>query len=163
MSIKHYFYAALFILITQGCISQTAAPYVYSSAGATKANDSGEISWTIGEPLIETGSAGDNVITQGFQQPANLIVTSEDNPVDKSVTVSAYPNPVSGILYVQSSSSQTLFVEIQNLEGQIILKKQINGKDNSINTEGLPNGIFLLKAYDKSNNLIRVVKIDKIK
>ncbi len=55
--------------------AQSISRKVVSSTGGTLTGGSNQITFTIGETVIPTLSAGSNVITQGFQQPGEQIVT----------------------------------------------------------------------------------------
>ena len=46
-----------------------SAQTVISSAGKTTINGNYNVSWTVGETVINTLSAGGTILTQGFHQP----------------------------------------------------------------------------------------------
>ena len=62
---------------------------VVSSAGETQTVSDLEISWTIGEPVIETFSLGIPVLTQGFHQ-SKLIVTAIDENRFSEIELKVY-------------------------------------------------------------------------
>ncbi len=55
----------LFMLLMASSYSQE----VISTTGEHYENSNGSISWTIGEPVIETLGSNNNYLTQGFHQP----------------------------------------------------------------------------------------------
>jgi hypothetical protein len=68
------------ILCIQLHFAGAKAQQAVSSAGTYFENESGSISWTLGEVVIETLSAGETILTQGFQQPSILLGTFYENP-----------------------------------------------------------------------------------
>ena len=67
------------ILIFSNCLflkqvanCQTLSPSVLPSAGGYYSASNGSLSWTLGETVIPTLTAGGNMLTQGFQQPYKM-------------------------------------------------------------------------------------------
>lgn len=61
--------ATLFVMITsvQG---QSMSPHIISTSGCSLQNNTTNLSWTLGETVVETFGADEYFLTQGFQQPA---------------------------------------------------------------------------------------------
>ncbi len=73
---KKIFIAFLFFAIASDTIGQTISRKVVSSAGGILTGGGNQLTFTIGETLIPSLSAGGNMITQGFQQPGEQIITT---------------------------------------------------------------------------------------
>lgn len=78
------------------CNAQMLAPTVIASSGGFSSNANGSLSYTVGEmTMVKTFSGNGNILTQGFQQPAEqrnetgIANLAQDN--FGSFTV--YPNP----------------------------------------------------------------------
>jgi len=72
--------ALIFILATPSLIAQTQLERsVISSGGNESASSSIQLFSTIGEPAVQTVSAGNFIYTQGFQQP--ISGTNSNNPL----------------------------------------------------------------------------------
>ncbi len=70
------------------------AQQVISTLGGFYENENISMSWTVGEPVIETFSAGDIMLTQGFQQPYSFFLQQILNiPIGWS-GVSGYIDPL---------------------------------------------------------------------
>ena len=65
-------------------MSEVSSQEVLISVGGYEVTTSGSVSWSIGEPVIETLSGTGGVMTQGMQQP------------DESTTVLSEPVPTLG-------------------------------------------------------------------
>src|SRR4051812_9015968 len=62
-----YIFVLLFICIQAG--AQSLSPKVIASAGGYFTSANASLSWTLGETMGQTFTNGNNVLTQGFQQP----------------------------------------------------------------------------------------------
>ncbi len=91
------------LCLTVTCIrAQILSPQVISSTGAYSAVGSYSISYTVGEmSAVETftGSGGAPILTQGFQQPNDLINGILDVQKDANGTFVVYPIPATDNLW----------------------------------------------------------------
>ncbi len=55
------------VLAFAACIFQAKAQQVVATAGGYYEGDNLSLSWTLGEPVIETFNSGGLILTQGFQ------------------------------------------------------------------------------------------------
>jgi len=72
-------------------------------------------------------------------QNANIGIEEEDAQID----VSVYPNPTFGVVHI-AYSEQIEKIEVINLNGLVF---DVPFKNNTINMNDLPNGIYVLKIY----------------
>lgn len=84
----------------------------------------------------------------------NFTVTSIDNNAKTSIAI--YPNPSTGLLYIQfSESEKNILLELFDVEGKKVLKqylKEVNsGQLQSLNIAELPNGIYQLRMSANSS------------
>jgi hypothetical protein len=165
MNIKRSLFAGLFAFAFQVCTAQTSKPDIVATASGNSSNVSGSLNWTVGEPLIETGSSTNNFLTQGFQQPPGIAILSVNRTNNQSGgKISAYPNPVSSSVYITSSINQPLKVDVMDLTGRKMFSKNLSGNDdNIVNMADYSNGIYLFKVYSTDGQLLQTLKIDKIK
>ena len=63
-------------LFTIASAAQSISPDVVAGSGAYYSKPAGSLSWTLGELSTETYTAGNNTLTQGFQQPVIGIIIS---------------------------------------------------------------------------------------
>lgn len=66
---KRILHAITYLLIPAFLCAQSVSPEVISSSGDYFEGSNGSLSWTLGEIATETFSNGNNILTQGFQQP----------------------------------------------------------------------------------------------
>lgn len=135
---------------------------VISSAGGQGKGTTIELSWTIGEPVIETFSNGNTILTQGFNQ-SNLKVTAIDEISLSGFKLQVYPNPVSLKLNleVMKGDQENLSYELFSSDGRLISRSLFNVLPGQINMETYSSGSYLLKISDKKGKLIQKFKVVK--
>ncbi|HTA81850.1 MAG TPA: T9SS type A sorting domain-containing protein, partial [Bacteroidia bacterium] len=156
--------AAVLVLGGRACFAQTTTPDVIASAGSSSATPNVSLSWTVGEPISETGVSSANYLTQGFEQPQTIVVTDVTSPVAGSGNVTAYPNPFTSIVSLQNNNEgKTLNVELTDMDGKTVFKTTMVNKQQQFDLSTYSSGIYFLRVYDTDNKLVQTLKIDKIK
>ena len=83
-------------VIIQG---QSNSLQVLATAGDHFAGNNTQISWTIGESVIETYANNSIQLTQGFHQ-THLIITPTEN-ISNEFTIKVFPNPTRDLLNIK--------------------------------------------------------------
>lgn len=87
----------LLLTISIACFAvkaQSLTPTVISSTGGYATSPNGSLSYTVGEmTMVQTFSAGNTILTQGFQQPNDNITGLLDVTRDAFGSFVLYPNP----------------------------------------------------------------------
>jgi hypothetical protein len=140
----------LFLLLLSNCIS---AQEVISSSGSSFENSTNQLSWTLGEPIIETFSDAKSVITQGFQQ-SKLTVTAIDQISDNLYGLKVYPNPVSSELTIEVSEVEKFNLSLFDLNGKLLIQKKIEKSVEIIDMLNfIPGSYFLTVCFGKNKHL----------
>lgn len=149
--------ALIFMLFTVISESQE----VVAPAGNHFANEEIQISWTLGEPVIETISNGQAHLTQGFHQPI-LIITALAEIPDISISILAYPNPTSNYLNVKINKlpGAKLYYILYNIEGKILQTKPLISDVTEIPMNNYVSATYFLKISNK-NKCLKIFKIVK--
>jgi hypothetical protein len=159
MKSKVYFFIFIFALAA----GSLRAQQVISSAGASAVGVGVQLSWTVGEPVIETFTGSSAILTQGFHQTKLTVTPIEFIPVpDLDLTV--YPNPVSSLLRLQAIGKKKvpqLTYSLFNMEGKVILKKLFTDSPEEINMEMYSSGTYVLKIFNGENQTLRTFKVIK--
>lgn len=148
MQVKTLFLISiLFVKISQ---AQSISNQVIGTTGNFSFASGVSLSATAGETFIETFSSGNNILTQGFQQPndngVGIIELKENN-----FSVKIFPNPTSDFLTIQyhSDNREEFSVSLYDLLGRKLnlIKNQIqNGNEFSISFQlkQLPSACYFL-------------------
>lgn len=146
---KHY----LLILLIALCATSLRAQEVVSTAGSYGETTSGSLSWTIGEPVIETITDGTNTLTQGFQQ-SKLTVTTINDLKLPGIELSVYPNPTNSFLSIEAKTDKQryLLLSLFDINGRLILQKKMTGNKQTIKMQNYKSGTYILKILQKKDS-----------
>lgn len=173
---KQLFFLSLFlgfgVLFSFG---QSLVPNVISSGGNYHQNASGSLQWTIGEPIIETFSRPQGILTQGFQQ-SNYTISlfdsthivffpkfNENQIIIPNFTVTVYPNPASDFINIgiNSTEASNTKIELLDFSGKLILKENIIELQHQIDLSSIPQGIYFLRVTNYLSGFYKSFKIEK--
>ena len=106
------------------CICALYSQEVISTAGETKSNSGYEVSWTIGEPVIQTLTSENYKVTQGFHQ-SKLIITAIDEIIYEENNITVFPNPTHQFAIVKFNQiPENKSFKIFDLSGKILESKK---------------------------------------
>lgn len=125
--------------------------------GGSSSYSVGQIDYT-----VATGSGGK--ITQGLQQPYEILILSGIEETDIILSLSAYPNPTSDfvILNIKNLNIQNMSYIVFDGNGKLIEKQKINSSQTLIDMANLANAVYFLKVLNKGIEL-KTFKIIKNK
>lgn len=136
------------------------AQEVLSSAGDATTSGSGYIQYTIGEPVIETGSGGSTKVTQGFHQTTWKFLGLQDELPD--VQVSIYPNPMLEELNLTISDiSQMEGFIIYDNTGRVVCEGKIEAEKTAINVTAFAAGQYQLVLKDVQHQISKSYSLIK--
>ena len=151
----------VFTLLMVTSLTIANAQEVVSSAGETQTVSGYEVSWTLGEAVIETHTAGSNILTQGFHQTKLTITALEELSVSE-LEVKVYPNPTSEFVIVHFKGNDiTSQYLLYDLSGKLLQQNLIAKNDTRIDMINYSNGAYILKLIDDNNHPIQHFKIVK--
>jgi len=140
---KHYLLILLFGLYA----SSLQAQEVVTTAGSHGETTSGSLSWTVGEPVIETITDGTNTLTQGFQQSRLTVTTINDLKVP-GIELSVYPNPTNSYLSIEvkTDKQRDLLLSLFDINGKLILQKKMAGNKQTIKMQNYKPATYILQV-----------------
>ena len=99
--------------------------------------------------------------TLDVELPENL----KNAPIQYEKSVNIYPNPASNQLFIELDKQDALeesFIEIYNLQGQLLIETKLLGAFGTIDISTLQNGVYGVKVWDKHMREFIPKKILKI-
>ncbi|MEM7512121.1 MAG: T9SS type A sorting domain-containing protein [Bacteroidota bacterium] len=101
--------------------AQSISAYMIGSTGGT----SEQFTYSVGDLVVSTASKNGVMLSQGFQQPIDISLTTSIKEFQEKLAVRAFPNPSSGLLNLSITSdlSSTVECEILDLQGRSVLGK----------------------------------------
>ncbi len=151
----------VFTLFMITAVVFTSAQQVISAGGQTNTAGNIELSWTLGEPVIETVSEGTTVLTQGFHQ-SKLTVTAIDALSLTEMELKVYPNPTSDFVVVHINNAEvTARFALFDFSGKMLSQKPITATDTRLDMLQYASGTYVLKLFDEEEHPIQSFKIIK--
>ncbi|NLF42197.1 MAG: T9SS type A sorting domain-containing protein [Bacteroidales bacterium] len=144
--------------------SQSSAQEVISAGGGSFSNSTAKISFTVGETVVGTLSAGNQILTQGFQQSRLTILGIEDNP-ELNISIQAFPNPVIQKLKIQIGGfdeAASMHYCLYDINGRLIVLQNITGDETNIDFGGLEPAVYMIRI-NSGNQVLKTIKVLKEK
>ena len=135
--------------------AQTISRQIVSSNGIQSSN----IEWTLGELITDHYQGNESTLSQGFHQ-GNLVLTMIYETKDK-INIKVYPNPTISHIVIATLNKRDLNAKIFDIDGKLILSRDITGSTTEINVEGFAAGTYFL-SLTKSNQIIKTIKVQKL-
>lgn len=152
--------AGLFFLST----SFLGAQEVIATGGDYFETANGSISFTIGEPVIETVENGKNCLTQGFQQSnLDIFTHMDEHPIDNHPTGKkwiVYPNPTKDYVKLRIPDYEGKRYQLCTYRGKIIKEDKIRETETLLSLVDYPLAAFLIRVID-NNKYVKVFKVIK--
>lgn len=147
------------VLVTLTCqLSQAQSddPVLISTGGGIAQTGSLFLTYSLGEPCISYTPSDGHWLTEGFQQPGKINLTSVEISSLSKYTFRIYPNPVASTLLIESTDpSPWQVVQIINVLGQPILAEPIVAEDKiRIDLTHLIPGIYRLNILDHTSTSV---------
>jgi len=146
------------IVLIHPAFAQSISRSVTSSVGITQTNGNTRLSYTVGEPVIGTMSAGKHQLGNGFYQSLNMSFYLIKPEYEYLTGVRIYPNPVTENFIIREKDNHPLEIRISDQQTRIIKEAEVNSGD-IINASEWKPGIYFLNTKDKLNNQVSVFKI----
>jgi len=151
-----------FFLLALLYINNILAQQTVSTSGLTINNTAGSISYTIGQiDYITAGNAF--TMTQGVQQVFVKSALTYIATIDKSITLSVWPNPIIDKLFIKIAGNTNAGFSYQlfSIEGQLMETKKILGNYTTIDTHTYSVGVYIISISYANNPSLRFKIIKK--
>jgi hypothetical protein len=165
MKFRIFFLVCAFLIVPfQGVFSQSIQNEVVASSGDSYYFENFEISWTVGESIIESYQSGDILVSQGFHQPIDgfVGVPEQDKP---DFQVSVFPNPTKRYILVELAGSSELenfkLILCDMMGKELLYRIYYQDTQNRIDLAEFSQGIFVLKIIRENDSRQRTFKIVK--
>lgn len=158
-------FLTLFLVMGFGIIASNAQHTINTTGGNTS-NESGSVSYSIGQIVYSAYSNVDGTISEGVQQPYEIFIITSLEEIDGfDLTLNAFPNPVDDRLHLEVAGKD--FHQLSDLKYQLL---DVNGKllkkERLIDHTALiemgvkqPGAYFLIvTASEERIGLFRIIK-----
>jgi len=128
-----------------------SAQEVVGPAGDSHGNANGSVSSAISEPVPETFTGKNKILTQGFHK-ANLVVTLIDELPGLDFEISAFPNPAADIVKLQISNESIAWLQykLYDINGNLYLQNRLGSSETEIPFGDLHPAEYILIVTDQN-------------
>ena len=139
-----------------------AAQQVVASFGNTSTAGGYTVAWTLGEPVIETLTGANNILTQGMHQ-TNLVVTNLQDFPFPGLEVNVYPNPTGDFLRIEviRQGNELFMYGLSDISGRRLLLKEMEALPEEIDMSNYVSGTYLLHVFNSHREPVKTCKIIK--
>ena len=143
-------------------VSSLLAQNSVNTAGKTATGSGGTATYSIGQVVYTTNTGSTGTIAQGVQHAYEIFTTGVED-VEFDIKMSVYPNPSTEqlTLHVSDYLSSKLWWILYDAQGKIIAREDIISTHNTIITNNLPAGNYLLSVKRTDSKTIQTFKIIK--
>lgn len=149
------FFLVIFALALIALPFNLKAQQVIASAGGYYQSEDLSLSWTVGEPVVETFTGSNVILTQGFQQPYSFYLQQILNIPMGWSGISSYLNPVNKDVAGLFAPYENDLVIMASLDGIYFPTQSINSIGNWDYLTG-----YQVKAENDFNLIITGTKIE---
>ena len=152
---------ALLFLLGMSFSKLQAQETIVASGGNAVGSD-GTASFSVGQVAYMYAAGSNGSVSQGVQQPFEIVTLGVDDFPTITLAMLLYPNPTTSLvnLKIENLDTENLEYQLYDLQGKLLSNKKITQDETQINMESLASAIYLLKIFD-SNKPIKTFKIIK--
>jgi hypothetical protein len=152
----------VFLLFGYGITCLQAQESV-NTAGGNTTGTGGTVSYSVGQVFYISNSSKNGMENQGVQQPYEIFeITGNEQTKFIQLTCSVYPNPTTDFLTLEMKQSnfEGIAYHLTDLNGKVILGKNLESNREIIDMKLLRSGSYFLKVTE-NQNVIKTFKIIK--
>ena len=135
---------------------------ITTTSGGNASGSGGTASYTLGQIAFTTQFGSNAIITQGVQQPFEILTSVIGIYTGINLYFSAYPNPTTDflILKVENYNKNNLSYQLYNINGILLQHEKISSCETAISMKNLLSSVYFLNITEK-NKEIQSFKIIK--
>ncbi len=143
------------------CFSVQAQSDV-NAAGGEATGSGGSVSYSIGQVFDQTNTSEDGSVSEGVQQPFEILATGVED-IEKFIQAfSVYPNPVKQLLYLQKKLDDGIETSYRliDLKGKVLETGKLDGELQSIDMQKYASSAYILEIIQpkKKPQTIKIIK-----
>lgn len=152
------------VLISLVALTAVAQDAVVSCGGTVK-GDNGEVSYSVGQPVVLYAEDDVTMFLAGVQQQSDFVKTYVPVIEKDGLEVSVFPNPVRDVLTVRCETAgedNPFVVRLYDERGALAGQYAVKEPEVRIDMGGMPAGVYMLAFVDVRGAVRRYVKVVKV-
>ena len=143
------------------CFSVQAQSDV-NAAGGEATGSGGSASYSIGQVFDQMNTSASGTVSEGVQQPFEILTTDVEDIEEFLEAFRVYPNPVKQILYLQKKSDDGIETSYRliDLNGNVLKAGILDGELHQIDMQGYAPSAYFLEIIrpKKKPQTIKIIK-----
>lgn len=144
------------LLLAAMLLLNVHAQTVLASSGSEGSSGGLQWAWTIGEPMIVTGTNPNVIATQGFHQPPADFSTAVVRPDDTRPDWLLFPNPTREFLHLRTTSTAATHALVLDALGRQVAHWAVEQQAWSV--AGLAAGTYRLRLLDRNGDELHTLE-----
>jgi hypothetical protein len=124
---------------------------VIGTAGGSYSTTAGNIDFTVGEVVINTGTNGTEDLTQGFHQPSWTYAGVYDFVDEYNAVV--FPNPTVDVVNIKAADFAGVTFTLQDAAGRIVYLGNLTDVTTSVDFSVYASGTYSITLSKEGENL----------
>lgn len=151
------FLSGLMLFLSHNASGQTITP----AGGGIATGSGGSASYTIGQTIV-AGTDDSKSLSQGFQQPYEILVVGINELTGIKLDCNLFPNPATDFikLKIENYDGTELNLVLIDMGGVVLLNTKLESDELMIPMQNRKPGTYLLKLNDGKRDL-KIFKIIK--
>lgn len=150
------------LLLALFCLPKLMAQQASVASGGNATGTGGTVSYSIGQVADKTQTGTTGTITQGVQQPFEIVTLSGEEFTNIALAAVVYPNPtVSNVtLKISNFSLENMDYQLFDIQGRLVQKGKISNEETVLEMERYAASTYILKVNSHSKELktFKIVK-----
>ena len=150
---KHKKTKLVVILLAFGLLGVQAQQAILATGGNGDGSG-GTVCYSVGQLVYHTIAGTNGTVTEGVQQPLEILEVGIENNLENDIDITAYPNPVIQKLFLRVGKefrTGSMRYQLFDIQGVLLSNRVVNGNETMID----------LSAYEPSSYIIRVMQEEK--
>ena len=145
----------LLLLFMICCLPKVMAQKATVASGGNASGSGGTVSYSIGQVADKTQTGTTGTITQGVQQPFEIVTLSGSEFENISLEAVIYPNPTSTnvMLKITNFNLENVSYLLFDMNGRLLNEGKISSEETLIDMDRYPVATYLLKVNSNSKEL----------
>ena len=127
------------------------------TSGGQATGTGGTVSYSIGQVVYIPATGSGGTITQGQQQPYEILTIAGIEEADISLSAIVCPNPTTEVVVLKVETVEKLSYQLYDLDGKLHLNEKVKGSQTTVSMANLPPAIYFLTVRN-TNKLVKSFK-----
>ncbi|MEO8235558.1 MAG: T9SS type A sorting domain-containing protein [Flavobacterium sp.] len=145
----------IILIIILFCVPKLMAQQTTNASGGNASGAGGNSSYAIGQVVYTTQTGATGIVTQGVEQPFEIVTLSGAEFTNIKLEAIIYPNPttVNVTLKISDFDLENLNYQLYDIQGKLINEGKISNEETILNMGSYSKSTYILKVNSATKEL----------